>query len=91
MGVRLTVPSLRMHCDQNACHSRLTQAIEATVDHMDTFAKEGLRTLLVAQAELEPAAYEGWASDFEEVGSEHYSTTSTSCRKQTFHRSQKHP
>ena len=35
---------------------------------MDTFAREGLRTLVVAQAELNPIAFEEWADNFEEVG-----------------------
>lgn len=42
--------------------------IDATVKHMDTFAKEGLRTLVIAQAELDPEAYEQWADQYEEVG-----------------------
>lgn len=43
------------------------QRIDATVKHMETFAKEGLRTLLVAQAELEPDVFEEWAVRYEEV------------------------
>lgn len=44
------------------------QSIDATVRHMDTFAQEGLRTLVVAQAELDPRAFEEWADRYEEVG-----------------------
>lgn len=44
------------------------QSIDATVRHMDTFAEEGLRTLVVAQAELDPQAFEEWADRYEEVG-----------------------
>lgn len=43
------------------------QFIDATVKHMDTFANEGLRTLVIAQAELDPEAYEEWADQYEEV------------------------
>lgn len=43
------------------------QAIEATVKHMDTFAREGLRTLVLAQAELLPEDFEEWADRYEEV------------------------
>lgn len=44
-----------------------TQAIDATVKQMDVFAREGLRTLVVAQAELDPVVYEKWADCYEQV------------------------
>ena len=34
---------------------------------MDIFAREGLRTLVVAQAELDPVAFQKWEQSFEEV------------------------
>lgn len=48
-------------------HIAYCQSIEATVKHMDIFAREGLRTLVVAQAELDPVAFEQWADRYEEV------------------------
>jgi len=38
---------------------------EKTVDHLESFAKEGLRTLLVASKELELEWYFKWAEKYE--------------------------
>ncbi|CAN0443920.1 unnamed protein product, partial [Hapterophycus canaliculatus] len=43
------------------------QCVEETVKHMDVFAREGLRTLVIAQAELDPAAFKKWERSFEKV------------------------
>ncbi|CAN0256362.1 unnamed protein product, partial [Pylaiella littoralis] len=45
------------------------KAIEETVKHMDVFAREGLRTLVVAQAELDPEAFHEWEKSFDEKAS----------------------
>lgn len=38
------------------------------MEHMDIFAREGLRTLVVAQAEIDPRTFEEWSDQFDEVG-----------------------
>eukprot|EP00903_Cladosiphon_okamuranus_P011458 g10792.t1 len=46
------------------------QAIEETVKHMDNYAREGLRTLVVGQAELDPVAFQKWEQTFEEASND---------------------
>lgn len=70
IGAASTVPPPRPAPKDDliiACRVAGKQCISATVRHMDTFAKEGLRTLLVAQADLEAELFEEWADQYEEV------------------------
>ncbi|GAM27227.1 hypothetical protein SAMD00019534_104020 [Acytostelium subglobosum LB1] len=37
---------------------------DSTINHLQEYASEGLRTLCVAYREIEPAVYESWSSDY---------------------------
>ena len=41
---------------------------------MDIFAREGLRTLVVAQAEIDPRTFEEWSDRYDEVSGERQNT-----------------
>jgi magnesium-transporting ATPase (P-type) len=47
-----------------------TDDVTATVQHMDAFAQEGLRTLVVAVAVLDDATYLEWADKYEAVSTD---------------------
>ncbi|VDP06454.1 unnamed protein product [Schistosoma margrebowiei] len=44
-----------------ACTSLFT---ESTMDHLENFAKTGLRTLCIAWTEVDPAFYNKWVGNF---------------------------
>ena len=43
---------------------RVKQLIDTTVDHMNSFAKEGLRTLLIVEKEISEQTYARWAEQY---------------------------
>ncbi|CAM9108152.1 unnamed protein product [Ectocarpus sp. 8 AP-2014] len=46
------------------------KSIDETVRHMDIYAREGLRTLVVAQAELDPVAFAKWEESYQKVSND---------------------
>ena len=53
--------------DRVAERVRKGQDIARTKMHLDTFAELGLRTLLVAVRDIDPAEYQEWVASFEEA------------------------
>lgn len=43
------------------------QNMEDCLKHMEKFAKQGLRTLLLAKRDLDPDFYTSWASEFNQA------------------------
>ena len=43
---------------------RVKQLIDATVDHMNAFAREGLRTLLIVEKTISETEYANWAAQY---------------------------
>jgi magnesium-transporting ATPase (P-type) len=60
------LPRLR----SSSSSSSSSDDVTATVQHMDAFAQEGLRTLVVAVAVLDDATYLEWADKYEAVSTD---------------------
>lgn len=52
---------------RNADSSQVSQLIKTTVDHMNDYAKEGLRTLLIVEKTMTEQEYNQWNSSYVEA------------------------
>jgi magnesium-transporting ATPase (P-type) len=52
---------------RNQEDTRVKNLVDQTVDNMNTFAKEGLRTLLIVEKNMTQAQYEQWNKLFTEA------------------------
>ena len=41
--------------------------VKTTIDYIEEFAKEGLRTLLLAQREIDPEVYKKWNKEYQDA------------------------